>query len=331
MDRENIMEQTVSITDEQTLNKRKKQKRMNKMKDHLFVAAIVSWPLILFAIFWVGGNITNIMMAFQEYNLDTGKFDFLPLKDLFYNFEDFINDFTGTEKGPMMEMVGRSVFFWAFSLITLLPRLLVAFCIHKGIRGAEVFKVLLFLPQIISSVVWCLLFRMFIEYGLPEITEGFGVTMEKSIFMMPDKVFITLILYGEWMGFAGALVINTGTMSRIPPELVEAGKLDGMTTWQEFWFITLPFVYGMVTISVYTSFIWIFTGQPNIYTFYGDSAPGNVYTLGYYFFVMIFGKNASMAMYPYSSAASLVMTALVAPVTMLARWLFEKFGPTVES
>ncbi|MBQ8685617.1 MAG: sugar ABC transporter permease [Clostridia bacterium] len=306
----------------------KKNKKKQKILEDLFVASIVIWPLLLFVVYWIGGNITNIMLAFQEYNIEEQSFTFLPLNRIFTNFTRFFKEFSGTS--GMGVMFGRSILYWFITFVMLIPHILVSFCIHKKVRGAGAFKIILFLPSVISSVVWIMLYRIFVEYGLPVFLGWFGKKISISLFMNSDTVFGTLVTYGIWLGFAGGLVLYTGAMSRIPPELVEAGKMDGMNTWQEFWLITMPLIFPTVSIGMYTGIVGIFTSSPSTYTFFGGNAPSETYTFGYYFFVMVFGGQKTPVNFPYASATSLIFTAFAAPTSLLLKHLCEKYGPNTE-
>lgn len=305
-----------------------KDNRKRKIKESLFVASIVTWPLLLFVVYWIGGNITNIMLAFQKYDIEKQKFVFLSFHNFFDNFARFFKEFSGTSGTGTLFM--RSVLYWLVTYIMVIPHILVSFCIHKKVFGSGVFKIILFLPQIVSSVVWVILYKIFIEYGLPEILGFFGKEVTISFFMNVDTAFSTLVIYGIWLGFAGGLVLYTGAMSRIPPELVEAGKVDGLNTLQEFWYITMPLIFPTVSIGFYTGILGIFTSSPSTYTFFGGNAPEETYTFGYYFFTLVFGGQKTPVDFPYASATSLLFSAVIAPTSLFIKHICEKYGPNEE-
>lgn len=87
-----------------------KDTRKQKIKESLFVASIVTWPLLLFVVYWIGGNITNITLAFQKYDIEQRKFVFLSFNNLFDNFTRFFKEFSGTS--GMGTLFTRSVFYW---------------------------------------------------------------------------------------------------------------------------------------------------------------------------------------------------------------------------
>ena len=60
---------------------------------------------------------------------------------------------------------------------------------------------------------------------------------------------------------------------------------------------------------------------------YGATAPNDVSTYGYYFYTQTQGAQ-SIAEYPLLSAMGLLMSVVAIPLTLLVKWLLEKFGPS---
>lgn len=198
--------------------------------------------------------------------------------------------------------------------------------IYKKVPGGNFFVVILFLPSIVSSMVWVLIYKYFVEYGLPILCNEPDMM---SLIMDPQTSFPSLLLFGLWLGFGGNLLINTGAMMRVPKECLEAASMEGCSLWREFWTITFPIIFQTWGVGIICGVVGLFSGSPNTYAFFGADAPMETYTFGYYFFkIIIDGKDTELN-YPYAAAAGLMFTAVVAPLTFLVKWLFEK-GPNVE-
>ena len=89
-------------------------------------------------------------------------------------------------------------------------------------------------------------------------------------------------------------------------------------------------IFPTITVFLVTGVGDFFTANACAYTFYAENAPYNVYTLGYYLFIKVIGANASLADYPYAAAAGLCLTLVAAPITLLVKYLLEKYGPDPE-
>ena len=116
-----------------------------------------------------------------------------------------------------------------------------------------------------------------------------------------------------------------GSMNAIPPELVEAARIDGVSLGGEFFHITLPMIYPTITTVITTGVVGIFTNQLSLVTFYGTNAASELQTIGYWLFSDTL--KAQETQYPYLSAAGLIITLLVAPLTFLIKYLMERLGP----
>ena len=193
---------------------------------------------------------------------------------------------------------------------------------YKKIPAHGIFRVVLFLPQIISSLVISLMFRYFVEEAMPELLDGMNLLLNKK------TGFGTMIFYGIWASFGTQILIYTNAFSKISPELVEYGKLEGMNLWQEFIHVSLPAIFPTITIFLVAGVAGIFVNQASLFNFYGTGAKTHLKTLGYIFFVQVLkSESAAYALYPYASAAGLIFTLVATPITLLLKWALEKFGP----
>ena len=114
-------------------------------------------------------------------------------------------------------------------------------------------------------------------------------------------------------------------MNNISDSVIEACKLDGANTLQEIWYIVLPLIYPTFVTFIVVGVGGIFTNQMGLFSFFGEGADPDIQTFGYWFFVKT--KMAGAKDYPELAAVGLLMTAIVAPITLLVKWGLEKLGP----
>lgn len=300
------------------------KKRTNKIQrrnDWLFIMSIVTWPIIVWLILYVGVHGNSFLMAFQDYDPQTMTFYFSG----FHHLTDFVyNVFNDPELS--VSMVNSMTIYFIDLLFRMPLSIIISFTIYKKIFLADFFKVMLLLPQMIASMIWVLIFQYLIEFGIPTLIGQPGMN---SLITSPDTAFGTMLIYDIWHGLAGNLIIYTGTMSRVPVSLVEYGKLDGLKPLKELWYLTLPLIFPTITVFLVAGVVGVFTSSLAIYQFYGNSAPITTYTTGYYFFIKVFHA-PSMAEYPYISAGGMVFSIIATPLTLFVKYLLEKFGPSVE-
>ena len=190
------------------------------------------------------------------------------------------------------------------------------------------------IPAIMSGLVIALVFVNFIgdNGAFAYITKSLKLNGGKWINLLNSEkyAFKTTIFYMIWLSFSTSLIVYPTAMRGISPEIFESSKIDGVTNmFQELWYIILPLIYPTLTTFLITGFAAIFTNGGPILEFYYTDAPDYVSNMGYYFTKMILLDGTEFS-YPKYAAGGLILTVIVAPLTMLLKWALEKFGPKTE-
>ncbi len=134
------------------------------------------------------------------------------------------------------------VFFYSF-LPVMIGLLLAAAMSHIHVRGLAGFRTVLFLPQVISTVVVAISFRwMYADQGpinqllrligLDSITRGWLGDFDYALYAVG--------LIGTWISAGLCMVLLMAGVQRIPVSLYEAARVDGCGPVREFFAITLP-------------------------------------------------------------------------------------------
>lgn len=215
--------------------------------------------------------------------------------------------------------------------------LVFSFYIYKKFFAHGVFKTILFLPQIVSGVVFGLIFMYLADDAYPVImSKYFGKDVEYGL-LSSIEVSVrrsTVLSYCVCMGFGIHVLMFSGSMSGINESIVESAKIDGASLVQEFIHITVPMIWPTLSQFIVVGVAAIFTDQMHLFTFYQESA-GELSTIGYFLFVQAKGSdlisdNVTKLSYPELSAYGLIITAILYPLTMMIRKGLTKFGPSVE-
>jgi ABC-type sugar transport system permease subunit len=202
-----------------------------------------------------------------------------------------------------------------------------SYYIYKKMPGSSAFRVLLFMPSIVSGIVMVAMFQFFVEQAVPQLWKDvFGIEI-RGLIENPDTRFGTILFFCIWSGFGTSVLMYSNAMSGISQEIVESAHLDGATGIREFISITFPMIFPTLSTFLITGVAGIFTNQFALYSFYGGGASPEIQTYGYYMYMKT--KNAtSEAEYPILSAMGLWMTVVAVPLTLVVKWLLEKFGPS---
>lgn len=302
-------------------------KRKISLNEHLFCALMLAIPVAQWLIFSLYANLDSIRMAFSYYDTQTLEFKWFDIGNLFYNFKLFINNvFSASAHSLLMGFIFQTV-----GIILLPISYIVSFVISKKVIGAEAFKVILYLPSILSSMVICLMFKLFIEGGAQQLyyewTGNYVTLLQEEPYNL-----VVYLLYMLFFSVPGSLLINLGSMSRVPVDLIEYGELEGISVWKEFILVCIPLIYPVLEVQCLGIFVGMFTYKGSLYTIYEGSAPTNLKTFGYELFTMIYGGSGAnrYTNAGYTSAANLLIGLVSVPIVQGTRMLFDKFDPEAE-
>lgn len=300
-------------------------KQRNRM---IFYVAVMALPVIQVCIFYVYMHVNSILLAFRDYDAVSSSFTWIG----FENFKDVFS-LLFSESFLSTTVLNSVILYLCTLFVGITFALVFSNYIYKKMAGAGLFKVVLFLPQIVSMVVMVILFRYFVERAIPVIINEITGDVIGSLLTTESVNFWIVLGYTLLVGFGTQVLLYTGAMSGISQEMVDAAKVDGFTPLKEFIYITIPSIYNTLVTFIVVGIAAIATNQMNLYSFYGTGAPVNGQTLGYYLFMNIKTADESASPYteyPYLSAFGVVLTVFVVPLTLIIRKLLEKFGPSNE-
>ncbi|GAA2010496.1 sugar ABC transporter permease [Nakamurella flavida] len=148
---------------------------------------------------------------------------------------------------------GVLIVFYSFVPVAVALMLTAILSRSPRLRGLGLFRTLLFLPQVIASVVvatsWIAIYSPdgLINQGLRAVGLE-GVT--RAWLGDFDTALPAIGLVGTWLGIGLCLVLFLSGVATIDGELFEAVRLDGAGLWREFFAITLPAIRGHIVIAL---------------------------------------------------------------------------------
>ena len=215
------------------MKKTKNHFQQKRMRDLIFCALVLAVPVAQFIIFYLVVNFNSIIMAFQKY--ENGDF-------VFNGFRNFKTMWAEIAHGSTLDALKNSVIVYlCSSLLGLTLSLVFSFYIYKKMPLSKTFRVFLYLPSILSSMVTVTVFKQLVEIGVKNL-----FSLQDGLLSNPDTKMGTLIFFQLLMGFGTQILMYSGAMNGIDDSAVEAARLDGVNTFQEFFYITLPLIYPTI-------------------------------------------------------------------------------------
>ncbi len=292
-------------------------------KGLIFALALILIPAIQFIIFYIVTNINSFSLAFKYYEL--GNFEWIGGFD---NFEKVFSDIT-TSNEVSLAFKNSFVVYGVSLLINIPLAILFTFYIYKKFFGHKVFKILLYMPCVLASLTLCMIFRYFTDAALPELAEKFfGVEMY-GLFANQETEYMALMFAYIFFSFGTSMLMYLGAMSGINESVIEAAKMDGVTSFGELIYIVLPMIYPTIKTFLVCGIAGIFANQFNLFSYYAGGAKMEYQTVGYYFYKLIADQQfGGKIQYPYVAAFGIVISLVLIPITIGINKLLDKLDPT---
>lgn len=150
-------------------------------------------------------------------------------------------------------------FFLAFMGITVQNglALFLAWIVDKEIRGAKFYRLIFFIPPMLSFVVIAFLWKWILEpnQGILNIfLHNIGLGKFALPWLgLPSTALLTVATVNIWASFGWGFVMFLAALQGIDRDLYEAAKIDGANNIQEFWKITFPLLLPIIiNVSILT-------------------------------------------------------------------------------
>lgn len=279
-------------------------------------------PFVLaFLIFWLYPIIYTGVIGFTDFKgLAMSSFHFLA--DPFQNFELVL-------KNPSFQKsLANTFIIWVINFIPqiLLALLLTAwFTSHRNkIKGQGAFKVLFYMPNIITAATIAILFNSLFGYPIGPVNDLFKMLgwakepLNFSVMKWTSRGVVAFIQFWMWYGYT-MIVLISGVLG-LNPELFEASEIDGATSAQTFFYVTLP---NLRTILLYTLITSLIGGLQmfDIPKLYLNGGPDSA-TLTTSLFIYNQAFSGSH-LYNRAAAASMIMFLIIAVLSSIIFYIMR--------
>ena len=299
-----------------------KKKKYDKATK-IFIITGIMIPIIQWLIFYIYCNASAFVMAF------TNKEGVLS----FANFTRIIEEFQ-TPTSDVRIALANTLFTFVIIFVSYPFQVLVSYFLYKKVPGTAFYRIVFFIPGIIFSVAVSMVFKRMVDVnGIIAQTVGEWLDLGYAPELLADSRFArtTCLLEMIWLSFPGSMIIWGGTFARIPEEVLESARIDGVTWWQEFTKIIVPLVWPTVALQMILLICGIFGADYSSFLLTGGQY--ETITLSSWMYLQMYansGANYTSNVYNYMSACGLCMTVIAVTLSLFIRKFTDRAFNDVE-
>jgi ABC-type sugar transport system permease subunit len=205
--------------------------------------------------------------------------------------------------------------------LVIFSALVVSVLLYERVRGWRFFRVIFFLPNVLSVAVIGIMFRNAFGYYGP-VNQFLGVFgIEPIQFFTDGTLAISVIVLAlVWSGFGFQALLLLSGLTAINPAIFEAAALDGAGWWQRVWHVTLPNIRRILGFVFIINVLYTFTSLFGFVFVMTAGGPGfDTTTIDYLVYLRAF----SSSNLGYGAALAMILFVFIAILTVLQAKVFR--------
>ncbi len=213
--------------------------------------------------------------------------------------------------------LGNTVFLMLVIPVNMAGALALAIVLNRRMRFTYFYRLVFFLPSILSGVAIFYLWRWMYNPDFGLINAALAAIGIEGPRWLTDPLWAkpALMLMSVWLGVGGgSMILYLAALQGVSTELYEAAEIDGANAWQKFlavtWPAVMPVTFFILTMGLIAGFQ---SGFDMAYIMTGGGPFGSTTTIGYY----IYTKAYVLFEMGYASAIAYVLFLIVLGVTLL--------------
>ena len=173
----------------------KQKKRKRDWGATIFICLMLAYPLAHFCVFWLYVNFDTFRLTFFHFNSQTAQYEWFGFERFAILFRDM---FMGEDIAIQNNLRNSLLCFPVQNFIILPLSFIIAFLLSKQLAGTSAYRVIFFLPSILSVVVLAMSFRfMFdVDFGPVDsaLSKLFGADVDWFSSLSPTAMPLVFLL-----------------------------------------------------------------------------------------------------------------------------------------
>jgi len=248
----------------------------------------------------------------------------------FFHFDGFRSSWAGIDN--FVRIFTRDMMFWSSLGNTLVLTgvtvfiqiplaLTLAYLLSQGLKGSGFYRIMLFLPTIISTAITGLVFSLlFATFGgvVNDMFVGVGVLGQPVNWLGQRWTAMFVLGVATTWSFIGInIIFFLMALQSVPKDLYECVTLDGAGGWKKFWHVTLPMIAPIFRIVLLNAVVGSLRLADLVLASTNGGPHGQTEVVMTYVFKFFFGLDGRRQEIGYASAMSFVTAIILALITFI--------------
>jgi multiple sugar transport system permease protein len=282
--------------------------RQRRVRQAALVACLLSPSLLIFVLYRIVPLAWNVVLSFQAWS---------PLHPPTWvgwdNYDEMLND-----DDVFWQALWNTLIFMGSQTIGAALALGVALLVNSDLKGASVYRTIVFLSYPLMTVAVAIIWRwMYNERGglIDYVLRQAGIVDQPIAFLDSFAwALASTIVANTWQVLGFFMIVLLTGLQNIPPHLYEAARVDGAPAWARFARITLPMLKPSIFLCAVIGILNSFAAFDLVYVM-TNGGPGHATEL---LITYIYKEGFGQTRFDYAAALTVAQFVLLMALAWLA-------------
>jgi multiple sugar transport system permease protein len=261
---------------------------------------VLPWVLG-FAIFTIVPMLSAVYISMTDWSI-VGNAGFIGIKNYkeLFQSKDFYHSLWVTVRYAILAVP-----------LTIITSLTISVLLSKNIRGVSVYRVIYYMPAIVSGVAVAVVFKWILDPAnglLNGFLQLFKIKGPNWLYD-PDWVLPSYLIMAIW-GAGGGILTYLAALKDVPKDLYESAEIDGANAFQKTLYITMPLISPIIFYNLVIGIISAFRKFTDAYILGGIGKEGDFYM------VYLYDEAFSKYRMGYATALAWVLFVIILALTL---------------
>lgn len=279
------------------------------------MVGFIAPALIVYVLMVIVPSLQSLQLSLTNWDGVADSYDYIGVQ----NYQDILTSgrFWNAVRNTLLLGLGSALIINVIALV-------IALMLDRVKHFPGVFRTAVYLPALVSAFIVSTIWKYMLNYnfGMVNTTlRDLGLPEWARDWLGDSSIVVWVILFITCFTLGGnTTLIYLANLQSVPPELIEAARIDGATGRKVFQHVTWPMLAGAVTVNMTLAMIagWTIFDQVLVLTAGG---PGFVSeTMAFFIYKVGFGEYRA----GFGSAAAIVLFVVVIVSTVAANAYMRK-------